>query len=218
MELYHLHLKGIRDDKWKEKKEIIIDNTFVNRLGKKINNFNDCTDNKSLKDVTDTLNFLVECSGYSKFSKMPLYLILDFLLDNELDSNMQKIILSEVKNMAFQAAIFKRETALEQFRKDNKPELPSRQHCIYATNESGVKYWEDRLTDSDIEVFRIDALDNVFKTSEIFIPDESNNYEEMYNNSFRYWNPKFKNISDESSEYLVKGKVKILEKVSEICR
>ena len=37
----------------------------------------------------------------------------------------------------------------------------------------------------------------------------------MYNNSFRYWNPKFKNIPEVYSEYLIRGKIKILEKVGE---
>lgn len=51
MELYHLHtknLEGCRDDKWKEKKEIIINDSFTNRLGNKIKNFNDSTNNAGL--------------------------------------------------------------------------------------------------------------------------------------------------------------------------
>ena len=38
MELYHLHLKGCHDDKWKERKEIVVTNKFENRLFKKVNN------------------------------------------------------------------------------------------------------------------------------------------------------------------------------------
>ena len=39
-ELYHLHLKGNQDEKWKEKKELNITPDFTNRLGKKVKNFN----------------------------------------------------------------------------------------------------------------------------------------------------------------------------------
>ena len=218
MDLYHLHLKGIRDDKWKEKKEIIINDSFINRLGKRVNNFNDCIVNSNLKEVLDDINNCFQCCGYESFSKIPLYLILDYLDENKVDYKTQKIILQEVRNLAFQAAIFKREMAMENFRKDNKELLPSRLHCLYATTDEGINYWKTQLIDGDIDIFRIESLEEPFKTSEIFIPSESNNYEEMYNNSFRYWNPKFKNISEEHSEYLVQGKVKILEKVDEVRR
>lgn len=219
-ELYHLHLIGNRDDKWKENKEIIIDDSFINRLGKKVNSFNDCTTNPQLDNISNSLNTIFKYSGITSFSKMPLHLILDFVLDprNNIDQKTQLEVLKEVRNLTFQAAIFKRETAMENYRRDNNKNLPSRQHCIYVTTEHGIKYWLDRITDGNIDIFRIDALDEPFKTSEIFIPDESSNYKEMYDGSFRYWNPKFKNIPEETSEYLVKGKIKVLEKVDEIRR
>lgn len=217
-ELYHLHLKGIRDDKWKEKKEIIINDSFTNRLGKKVNNFNDCTTNPALENISNNINELLQHSGYQDYSKMPLYLILEYLLDpnTSINKSTQKVILQEVKNLAFQASIFKRETAMENYRKDHTKKLPSRQHCLYATTESGIDFWKKRISDGDIDIFRIETLEEPFKTSEIFIPSESGTYEEIYNDSFKYWNPKFKNIPEEASEYLVQGKVKILEKVAEI--
>lgn len=217
-ELYHLHLKGIRDDKWKEKKEIVITDNFINRLGKKVNNFNDCTNNPRLYNITSKLNNLLQQLNYHEFSKMPLHLILDYVLDpnTHIDQKTQKIVLQEMRNLAFETAILKRETAMESYRKDNKNNLPSRQHCLYATTESGIEYWKYKLLDGDIDIFRIETLEEPFKTSEILIPGESGTYEEIYNNSFKYWNPKLKNVPDETSEYLVKGKIKILEKVDEI--
>lgn len=216
MELYHLHLKGIKDDKWKAKKEIIIDKDFTNRLGMKINNFNDCTSNPNLDNISNKLNNYFQYNGYEAFSKMPLYTILDFLPQLQIDAKTQKIILQELRNVTFQSAIFKREMAMENFRKDNNPKLPSRLHCVYATTENGINYWKERIIDNDIDIFKIEVLDEPFITSEKFIPNESNNYEEMYNSSFRYWNPKYKNIPEKTFEYLVQGKVKILEKVAEI--
>lgn len=217
-ELYHLHLKGIRDDKWKEKKEIIITNDFTNRLGKRINSFNDCTENSQLNSISNKLNNFLQYNGYQSFSKMPMYMILDYVLNSneKIDLKTQKAILEEIRVLVFNAAMLKRETAMENYRKDNKENLPSRQHCLYATTEKGINYWANRITDNDIEIFRIEALEEPFKTSEAFIPDESSTYEEMYKKSFKYWNPKFKNIDEESSEYLVQGKVKILEKVAEV--
>ena len=219
MELYHLHLKGINDDKWKKNKEIIINDKFINRLGKKVNNFNDCTSNPKLASLSNQINiFLNNYYGYQSFDKMPLYVLFDFLEDFNVDTKTKKIVFQELRNLAFQAAIFKREIAMENFRKDNNKNQPSRQHCLYATTESGISFWKKQLIDGDIDVFRIEVFDKPFKTNEKFIPDESGSYEEIYKNSFRYWNPKFKNVSEESSEYLVQGKVRILDKVDEIKR
>ena len=217
-ELYHLHIKGIKEHKWKEKKEIIINNNFTNRLGDKINNFNDCTNNRNLEDIANYLNDILATIGYQTYSKMPLHLILDHMLNNQskIDKKTQMIILNELKTLAFHSSVFKRELAMENFRKDNNSSLPSRLHCLYATTENGIEFWKKRIIDDDIDIYRIEVLEEPFKTSEIFIPDESFNYQELYKNSYGYWNPKLKNIPEETSEYLVKGKVKILEKVDEI--
>lgn len=101
---------------------------------------------------------------------MSLYLILDFLLNENTDLKTQKMILEEVKNMAFKASVFKREMAMENFRKDYFDRLPGRLHCLYATTERGIKYWK----------------------------------------------PRFRSVSEECSEYLVQGRVNVLEKVGEI--
>lgn len=216
MELYHLHLKGNHDDKWKEKKEIVITDEFINRLAKKINNFNDCTSNSKLDNISNYINMKLNYVGYEGFSKMPLYLILEHLLTEDVDLKTQKIILQEAREIAFQASIFKRELAMENFRKDNNKNQPSRLHCLYATTEEGISFWQNQIIDGNLDIFRIEVLDKPFKTNEVFIPSESSTYEEMYNSSYRYWNPKFKNVPEERSEYLVQGRVKILEKVGEI--
>ena len=143
---------------------------------------------------------------------MPLHLILDHLLGQNVYFRTQKVILQEVKQMVFQASVFKRELALENFRKYFAQSLPSRLDCLYVTTEQSVNYWRNQLLDGDLDVFRIATMDEPFKTKEKFIPNESLNYEEMYNSSLKYWKPKLKN----ASEYLIQGKVKILEKVEEI--
>ena len=165
MDLYHLHVKGIkgvRDDKWKENKEIIITDSFVNRLGKKVNNFNDCTIKDELKRVINNINVDLQLNGFESFSKMPLHLIMDYLFANNVNPQTQKIILQEVRNLAFQASIFKREMAMENFRCNNNIKAPSRLHCVYATDEAGIRHWNQILNDGDIEVFRIETIEEPF--------------------------------------------------------
>ena len=49
--------------------------------------------------------------------------------------------------------MFKRETALENYRKNNFNFLPSRLHSIYLTDEKGVSYWIDALDAKDYDLF-----------------------------------------------------------------
>lgn len=62
-------------------------------------------------------------------------------------------------------------------------------------------------------IFKVLATGTIFKTNEQLLPSENSTYGESYNVSFKYWNPKFKNLSNYTNEYLVQGKVKILEKL-----
>lgn len=218
-ELYHIHTKGIRDDKWKVNKELIISDNFVNSLGKKCNEFNDCNTSNKLNDICDRINYVLNSFGFDSYENMPIHLIIEQLLIDEQNNRMDKNVLLEVlklvKFLSYNASIFKREMAMEQYRKDNNSNLPSRLHCVYATDEDSLDTWRKKAINNDIEVYRIDIFEEPFKTSEIFIPDESFSYKDMYSNSYNYWNPKFKNIGNASNEYLVKGKIKILEKVAE---
>lgn len=222
MSLYHIHLKGIKDDKWKEGKEFVISDNFTNRLGNRINNFNCWTSSNGIDNAVNDINILLERYGYPTFEdEVDIVSLVDYLIQKNVDRNTLKDILKRVKKLAFDAAMFKREMAMESFRRDYNNSLPSRQKCIYATDEAGIGYWGDIVLSSNtscgVELFRIDPMDDVFKTNEIFIPNETLNYEKMYKNSYEYWSPKFKKLSQEDmqkNEYLVKGRVRVLEKMS----
>lgn len=45
------------------------------------------------------------------------------------------------------------------------------------------------------------------------LPDEEANYGDAYNQAFKYWHPKFKDVPEYTNEYLAQGKIKILCKV-----
>ena len=109
--------------------------------------------------------------------------------------------------------MFKRETALENYRKDNVSTLPSRLHTIYLTDEKGVDYWVNALQTNNYKLYRVEASGEIFKTNEQLIPDEELSYKDVYESAYNYWHPNFKHVPDYTNEYLVKGKVKVLEKI-----
>lgn len=219
MELYHLHTKGIKNNVWKEKKEIRIDDSFQNRLGKLVNNFSTVNNSTNLSELENIHNNVLISNGYSSQDKFNLEDLIDaFNYMYTVNPSLKKYayeLLKEARETILKASVFKREMAMEQFRKDNNIELPSRMHCLYALDEDSLDYWKNNLRDGDLELFRIDAMDVVFKTSEQFIPMEQLDYKTFYDASYSYWNPNLSKVKSSSCEYLIKGKVKILEKLDE---
>ena len=218
MELFHIHTKGTKDSIYIPGKEIIVNNSFNNRL------YNMTYKNSYLASREDfpylfalidlvheyhniypvgektTLSEVLECFNSSDRSKVPTHEILK--------------LSKESFRMLRRADIAKREMAMEEYRKNNTPDRPSRIHSLYACNDEGLEYWINTLENGNhIEAFRIDPIEEPFQTNEQLLPDEKLAFEDMVTASMRYFNPRKKDIGISSDEFLVKGKVKILEKV-----
>ena len=58
---------------------------------------------------------------------------------NQMDLEMIKNIIDYSYRISFNANSFKRETVLENYRKDNASTKPSRLHSIYLTDEKGIE-------------------------------------------------------------------------------
>lgn len=113
------------------------------------------------------------------------------------------------------ANVFKRELALEECRKQYYPELPSRLHSIWVTDEKQLPFWEGELKENDTELFELELNGNLFKSSDIFIPNDNLRMHEINEQSKKYWDPTFETEeADNKAEYLFQGKVKILKKVN----
>ena len=219
MELYHLHIKGIKDNFWKAKKEIVVTDKFNNRLANRIKNFSTISSREGLEELVDTHSTILNLNGYYSFDQYNLDELIDCYLNaKEYNPKLNKYVLELLKKsreIISNSSLFKREMAMEEYRKNNNPNLPSRMHCIYALDEKEIPIWSKKLTDGDLEVFRIETLEEPFKTSEQLIPVEHLCYKDFYDASHNYWNP---HKVDGDYEYLIKGKVKVLEKVDEIKR
>lgn len=205
-ELYHIHKIEGNDNKgkvWNENKEIIVDDKFKNGMLKRYNDFTTkmraSNSEGSIVDINihDYLaNVLFALNSGRKFSKQELEEILKLSYHASYYGNM-----------------FKRETALENYRKDNVNMLPSRLHTVYLTDEKGIEYWINALQTNNYHLYRVEATGDIFKTNEQLIPYETLSYSDAYESAYNYWHPNFKKVPDNTNEYLVKGKVKVLEKI-----
>lgn len=217
MELYHLHLKGNYDRMYKKNSEFIIDkNKFNNRLYNQIYNMNATVDASRYQQMIEQFNCYLSNAGLPQLpNKVNLGEFLGFALlygaSNKEWINMltdaKKIILAEGMNI--------REMAMEEYRKENCDNIPSRLHSLYACSEEGIDFWKTKIRDNDVDVYRIDVLDEPFVSNEILLPAESLCYGDKKKASYKYFNPKKKDLNPATNEYLVQGKVKILEKVTE---
>ena len=202
-ELYHIHLKGNKDFKWQIGNTINVDKTFDSIMNQRQQNFSQLVvlDNIKTQYFLYLAKYFAEIQNKTSIKKEEL---------EELKS-----LLEAGYSLSYNANFFKRETSLEECRKDNYSSLPSRLHSIYLCDKDGIEYWKDTIIEQnkEAEIFKVLAVGTIFKTNEQLLPSENSTYGESYNASFKYWNPKFKNLPNYTNEYLVQGKVKILEKL-----
>lgn len=204
MELYHIHKKNDMNKKWIEKGSINVDNKFDSVMNQRQQNFS-----QAMYVDGDKLNYDIYLAQY--FQK-----IKDLKIIKKEELEELKELLKIGYQMSFNANFFKREAALEDCRKEHYLELPSRLHCIYLCDYDGLEYWNDTISkngNEEVEVFKVLATGKIFKTNEQLLPNETGNYGETYNASFKYWNPKFKDVPNYTNEYLTQGTIKILNKV-----
>lgn len=204
MELYHIHKKNNTDKKWIEKGLIKIDNNFNSVMNQRQQSFSQ--------------TILIEESKIEYYMYLANYLgrIKDLKSIRQDDLEELKSLIEIGFQMSYNANFFKRESALEDCRKEHYIELPSRLHSIYLCDRDGLEYWRDIISNNkqdEVEIFKVLATGKVFKTNEQLLPCETESYGENYNSAFKYWNPKFKDVPNYTNEYLAQGTIKILEKV-----
>lgn len=193
MELYHYHTLGHHDEAWDVGKEIIISPSFKSYMNERFESF------------TTSINTGCNIENFHDF--------LNQVDISRLNLEMVRELLLIAHHVSYYGNMFKRESALENYRSKKCNNLPSRLHCMYLTDELGVKAWKDKFPTDKLVLYRLEVEGTIFKTSEQLLPNEELSYIEVYNKSYDYWHPNFRKVRDDSNEYLVQGKVKILERI-----
>lgn len=209
--MYHYHKLNAYDDLWKVNNELVVDNNFKSNYfscifdastgvvtnDKKITSFN-----KILDDYLEQSNLLED------------YLKLKSYNDNELREEMYKMhtLLEMSFKIITNSGQQNRELALEEYRKNNCSNLPSRAHSIWVIDEEQINYWKTKLSKGSI-LFELNLTGELFKSSDDFLPNDGFSIREAYKVSNRYWFPDLEHINNENVEYLFQGRAKILKKI-----
>lgn len=129
-EMYHYHKIGIFDKFYEIGNELIVDRTFQTNYANIINQFSTrvlCNDGKYCS-FDSVMNSYLDQEGFAN-------------LDSSLVEEMLKTSIHIIRGMN----IYNREVALERYRLENCPSLPSRLHSIWLTNQEGLSFWKDAL-------------------------------------------------------------------------
>ena len=216
MELYHLHMIGYHDNMYKPGKEFVINSkVFNNRLYTRTYESNTNVSRDRYPAVFAVIDNINRFDGFMDLgNEASLGDILPII--NMAGSTRDKInALKDCERMLYQAEFAKRELALEDYRRDHAIDKPSRLHSLFACSEEGLNYWYSIFKEGPIDVYRIDVIDEPFQTNEQLLPTTIMSYKESYDASKRYFNPREKDLNGMTDEYLVQGRVKVLEKVLE---
>lgn len=217
MELYHIHILDNKTDKfYKAGNEIIINkNLFNNKLYDRVMNTRFVAEKKDYSNIFNYINATSDIYGTPSIGESAnmadLFSVIMSIGTDEEKAKALKDIALFLRNYSY----MKRELSIEEYRKEFESNKPSRLHCLYACNEEGVNYWLDILNSKICDIYRIDTIDEPFRTNEQLLPEETSSFIESYNACKRYFNPREKDFNGISDEYLVQGKVKLLEKVYE---
>ena len=217
MELFHLHLLGNHDNLYKPDKEFVIyPDKFNNRIYKRIYNMNSTVESSDFKEITEELDMLLAIYGAGSFGdRINPGELMEYVLKRGCSQEELINLLTASKEMLLTEGINLREMAMEEYRKTNTPELPSRLHSLFACSEEGVNFWLSQIRDNDLDIYRIDVMDEPFVSNENLLPYEGLPYGEKIKASYSYFHPRKKDLDDLTNEYLVQGKVRVLEKVGE---
>ena len=201
MKLYHIHTKNKYDDLFYEGSSFIV--------GDKPNYFRDCflKRNGAYLDHSEIRNGLV-VNHYSNLSD-----ILDINLFNDMTLDEKERLFKIIHNYVKYSSIDFREMILEDVRLRYFNDRPSRNRCMWLTDEKSLPFWLGQLKE-DKELYKVDVDGNIFVSTDRLLPDGYMPRELIYNKAFDYWDPRKENLEyAKDKEYLFEGRVRILKRV-----
>ena len=193
--MYHIHTPNKYDEMWQEGNELIIDDNFYSECGLSIPYFNTdvvCSDGSLISIVGPLRKYLDE--GIEKLTMEEI-----------------KTIFEDVYRILYNNNRTKCEAALEICRREKFKLCPSRLHSLWVTDKDNLDYWLNILNGK--EIYELNLTGTLFKTSDIYIPDDNLSLVQAIKADESYWNPNFTEEAEEKKEYLFQGTALIKRKI-----
>ena len=201
--MYHIQNTDRFKNIWQVGNILTISDKFNSNLCEVVKKFSPAVYSKGNNDEVKRISFDRIIDDYMDEDKFKT-------IDKELALRMMNEARCIIKN----SNLSRREKIIEEYRLNYYPNLPSRYHSIWLADEKSLEFWLKELNKRDyFNLFKVEVTGNLFKSSDMFIPDDILTNDEMYEYTEKYWNPIFtEDIEEKRAEYLFQGKVKILSK------
>lgn len=167
--------------------------------------------------VSDSWKSGLEFDAKLQFNSLgyfPFFSIIDAFLEKKQTSETYIQMLEESSRLLKCYSQLQRELILENIRKQYYSKLPSRLNSIYLCDSNQLEYWKEKLTieNVNLELFKVEVTGKIFKSNDSLLPKNGESYIVMKEQAKKYWEVDLTNLNDQKSEYLLQGKIKILEK------
>ena len=203
MKLYHIHkFNDIKDD---FKVGDILETNDLNRLRKDQLNCSSSYLKEVVKNDKGTFNMyepldsLLEMEKLEKMSREEIVKTVDLL-----------------KEYIHNNGIYRRESVLEEVRRESFIELPSRYKCMWLTDEECIESWL-RLLGTKEGHYSINEMEldgNLFCSTDDLLPNYYEPIKNIYADAYRYWGRTQQNLDEsDKREYLFEGQAKVLRKL-----
>lgn len=195
-EMYHYHRGSRYDNVWQVGKEIIVDDTLYSYF---------CT-------ILQDFHTSVICKNDELVA---FDSVIERCLNEGLENQNLKYaakVAEKARKLILHMGIYNRELALERYRLEHCPELPSRLHSFWFCDANGLDHWKKQLGENcKLKLFRVALDGELFCSSDYWLPSRKLCVDQMYQEASLYWNPPYTEAEDR--EYLFQGKVKVLEQL-----
>ena len=203
MKLYHIHRANDFDNFFEENNSFIVDNIANSMRRSTLNRSLSYVERSEKKgDITvDYRGRITELLNIEKISK----------LSDDKKKDLVRFVHDIIANMEIDF----RELILEEVRRSNFNDRPSRYSCMWLTDLESLPYWEKEIvSDNGIKIFEVDVDGNLFVSTDTLLPYGYKKKEHIYEEAFKYWNPKEEDLKDaKDKEYLFEGRVKVLKRI-----
>lgn len=161
--------------------------------------------------------FWLKCKNYSpKINKdnhiITMFEMFDQNPSFEATQDSIDFLYQQLKNVSKETAFYIREQVFEEVRKEFYPQLPSRQKCLWLSEEDQLPYWKSIVDNEQGYLLTLELNGKVFCGDEYWLKADTFSSIEYVDRAKHYWSGELSSIP--RKEYLFHGQGIIKEIIS----
>lgn len=158
--------------------------------------------------------FWLLCKDYSPQVRvnnqpMPIFKMFDQFSTFDVTQANIDWLYEQLKTVSKETSFYIREQVFEEIRRNNFPLLPSRQNCLWLTDEEHLPYWKTMSDNEQRYLLTLELDGNLFCGDDYWLTADTFSSIEYANRAVHYWSGELS--TSPHKEYLFNGKALIKE-------